>query len=377
MHSHWLSPSVRTGEAQTPSLVRTALVPEEGGQVLREHAPLVALVAAYCLGGYLIQWAYGLPDKMGNVWFETTFLVYPSLAALSLPFAFAAHRWRIRDEHGRWIPGFAGWRRATSGADTGFITSARLASVGVAVFIIPLFLNTYGSWKGMIPELHPFQFDHALTRIDWTLHLGHYPWQLLQPILGHPVVTRTIDVLYILWLPLNAGVIIWQGWSTRRELRRRFFLSYVLIYILLGTVMAIALSAAGPCYYALATGSRGPYQPLLEYLSALDARQPLIALGVQRTLWHNYAAGLNMPFVGISAMPSVHVAVAVLFALIGWRTAKWLGWLLTVYAAVVMVGSVHLGWHYAVDGYASILGTLVIWTTVGLVFPGRGGASRR
>jgi hypothetical protein len=40
---------------------------------------------------------------------------------------------------------------------------------------------------------------------------------------------------------------------------------------------------------------------------------------------------------------------------------------LSLYAGVVLVGSVHLGWHYAVDGYLSIVGALAIWVGVGAV----------
>jgi PAP2 superfamily len=357
--------SVNATPTHIPAPSSPTARPESLRSAIRELLPLLALIAGYCALGYLVEAVAGLPGRMRNVWYQTTFLAYPSLVLCGLPFAFAAHRWTVRDGKGQWIPGVAGWRAAAQRPFVGFLSPSRVAGVAITALLIPLFLNTYGSWKGMIPALHPFAFDPALTRLDRTIHLGRLPWERLQPVLGRPAVTRVIDVLYILWLPLNAGVLVWQGWSSRRDLRSRFFLSYVLIYVLLGTGLAIALSAAGPCYYAGVTGHSGPYAPLMEYLRRLDAIQPLIAIRIQHTLWNNYANGLGTPFVGISAMPSVHVAVAVLFALVGWRTAAWLGWLLSCYAVVVLLGSVHLGWHYAVDGYVSAVGALLIWVMTG------------
>ena len=38
---------------------------------------------------------------------------------------------------------------------------------------------------------------------------------------------------------------------------------------------------------------------------------------------------------------------------------------LIVYGAVILVGSVHLGWHYAVDGYAGIVMAMVAWWLAG------------
>jgi hypothetical protein len=68
---------------------------------------------------------------------------------------------------------------------------------------------------------------------------------------------------------------------------------------------------------------------------------------------------------GISAMPSIHVSAAVLFALLGWRVDRRLGIGFTIFAIVIMIGSVHLAWHYAIDGYLSAALTLVIWWVCG------------
>ena len=68
---------------------------------------------------------------------------------------------------------------------------------------------------------------------------------------------------------------------------------------------------------------------------------------------------------GISAMPSMHVALATLFALVGWRTNRWVGIATTLFAVIIQIGSVHLGWHYAIDGYAGAVGMIVIWLLVG------------
>jgi hypothetical protein len=36
----------------------------------------------------------------------------------------------------------------------------------------------------------------------------------------------------------------------------------------------------------------------------------------------------------------------------------------------ILVGPVHLAWHYAVDGYLSLIATYLIWAAVGRCLPG-------
>ena len=75
-------------------------------------------------------------------------------------------------------------------------------------------------------------------------------------------------------------------------------------------------------------------------------------------------------------MPSMHVALTTLFALVCWGTKRWIGILMSFYALIILIGSVHLAWHYAIDGYAGALGMIAIWWVVGRVLAWREQARR-
>ena len=64
-------------------------------------------------------------------------------------------------------------------------------------------------------------------------------------------------------------------------------------------------------------------------------------------------------------MPSLHVAVPVLFTIVAWGIDRRLGALFGVYTALILVGSVHLGWHYAVDGYVTLALVPAVWWLAG------------
>jgi membrane-associated phospholipid phosphatase len=73
-------------------------------------------------------------------------------------------------------------------------------------------------------------------------------------------------------------------------------------------------------------------------------------------------------------MPSLHVGISVLFALVAWRRSRVVGVVLWLYAVVIQIGSVILAWHYAVDGYLGAVFAVVSWKAALAFVPQRDSA---
>jgi hypothetical protein len=247
-----------------------------------------------------------------------------------------------------------------------FLTSPRHWLNGLpAVAAMMLFNKAVLESKPAIPVIHPFDWDTRLAAIDRALHFGVDPWRLLQPLLGSDVATFAISTIYCFWFLALFGLWFYFAFAGRMsELRTRFFLAYMIAWWIGGGLIAFAFSSAGPCYYGYLSLGPDPFAPLMSHLADVNTRLPVWALDAQKVLWDGYAGASVRPL-GISAFPSMHNAMAVIFALAGMRLSRTLGCLLWLNAAVILIGSVHLGWHYAVDGYAAILLALAAWWIAG------------
>ena len=99
----------------------------------------------------------------------------------------------------------------------------------------------------MIPAFHPYTWDPTFAVWDARLHFGVPPWQILQPVLGHPFMSVLANVVYCFWFFGLAGSWFWQAFTLRdQRLRMQFFIAYVLCFALLGNLMAIWLASGGP-----------------------------------------------------------------------------------------------------------------------------------
>ena len=278
------------------------------------------------------------------------------LTVLWLPVQVGRYRWQVRDA-GRRVNGWRGWllgfRRFRAEHDSAIVLGAPAAA-----FLTMLTIRLHDSWKSTISG---YTWDVTFHRWDLVLHGGLEPWRWSQPLIGYPAITQVVDQTYFAWYYVVTICLVWQAWNRDRAARMRFFVAYALVIVLLGTVMAHVLASGGPVFYAGLVPGLDPYRELVSYLHGVHAQNPLRAVQLQHLVWANYASGARQPWLAMSAMPSLHVALAVIFACAGWDQSRRVGWLLTGFAAATLLGSIALGWHYAVDGYVGIAGALGCW----------------
>lgn len=237
--------------------------------------------------------------------------------------------------------------------------------------LFALLMASFNAFKQMVLPAAGFRFDPLFASLDRALFLGHDPWRITHGLLGSPGATGFIDMAYHGWfVPMSLGVMI-CAWLPRESfrLRTQYLLSYIAIWIGVGSLLAFVLPAAGPCFYTHFAGPAPEFQALMDKLAADQAAlgRPVTALAIQHMLLHSFGGTSLAVGGGISAMPSVHNALAVVFAFAAFRLNRWAGAVMAGYAALIWFGSIHLGWHYAIDGIAAVALAFGIWKLAGRI----------
>ncbi len=255
--------------------------------------------------------------------------------------------------------------RAIVGWIAGRFADGRLAANilhTLAVFVA--FACGFSVLKGAIGVVTPFAWDAVFAELDRAIHFGAAPHDWLRPILDRPDLLFVVTVGYSLWFFVQiASIVLCCCAIGRPALRHQYLMSFMLVWLVGGFLVASAFASAGPVYFDR-LGLGGYYAPLMDRLHAAHLSHPVWALKVQDILWDGFT-GVREGSAGISAFPSMHVATATLFAL----AARWINpWLFAVsvaFWALTMIGSVVLAWHYAVDGYAATLIAILAWRLSG------------
>ena len=206
-----------------------------------------------------------------------------------------------------------------------------------------------------------FPYDKLIADIDKALHFGHAPSYWLA-FLRSDWLLRIVETNYDgVWFPFWLITLYWFCTSPHAEkLRVRFVLTFMMVWVLIGNVVASLALTAGPALYGKVTGDHERFAKLLQFLDST----PNSTSVTQHYLWTLHETGAGGLGSGISAFPSIHVAVAACCALFISEIDKRFGLAAWVYVAIIMLSSVYLGWHYAVDGYAAVVLTTAIYWAV-------------
>lgn len=319
----------------------------------REHMPLLVFLLIVALTYTLLRTLIAAGPRVDlplSTVLVGLFLLFTTLVGVGCAFAATRLLRRLRG-------------KAPVAWSEYIVTTEHVVGLAVVTLWWPVYVQLFDAIKAYIPLIQPFYLDPLFAQADQLLHAGQHPFHLLHGLFGGENITLLIDRVYESWYTVGLIFLLWQALDWNRKLRFRFLLCFALIWFLLGNVLATAASSAGPVYYERLY-SEDIYSGLLKHLESVHQSHSLFMWNLQESLWTNYMNHINegQYTVGaISAMPSVHVAIA---ALLGFRAqaSHWiLGLLAWGYAFLILIGSVYLGWHYAIDGYVSIALTGLLW----------------
>jgi hypothetical protein len=227
--------------------------------------------------------------------------------------------------------------------------------------ILVISASAFTTLKHEYAFIVPFHADTTLAWLDGVIHFGD-PWRWTHMVLPGFLEPPLYFLYSALWFVELGGTLVYAAFVANRQDRERFFTTFALSVILLSSVVRIAASSAGPIFYTRMIGA-DHFTDLMEVLRNSPAGPQ--TLKISDYLYDSYATHRTVLGTGISAMPSMHVALAFLNALFISSRSRMVGYVAWSYAALILFGSVHFGWHYALDGYVSILLVLLFWTAAG------------
>jgi hypothetical protein len=325
-------------------------------RMVRADAALYLLIAVYALAGLLFLRAVGAADQAAfalyfNRW-AIRLLLFVPVGLLLADACRVIHRFERRRR--------LAFRRVFSERRI-----ARLVSGTVLLFAFTFFQGIFTSVKNGLPAAWhgAFPFDRTQADIDAALHFGVDPWRLLHGFARSDALLAAVEWNYgMLWFIVAFGAVIFVATSPRADAwRLRYLACFMLVWIVVGNIFAGLFLSAGPAFHGYVTGDTARFAEQVNGLRAAGNA----STHYQDYLWQLYSSGTTGFASGISAFPSIHVAVAAMNACFAWTWSRRLGVLAWLYTAFVLFSSVLLAWHYAIDGYAGILLATCIFLAVG------------
>jgi hypothetical protein len=303
-------------------------------------ARCLALVAAYVAIGYVVSARIGLPIHwpIAHLYQQAQWIFLVTYGPLMMGCLLAM----VGQKRALWLR----WQRFV-------LSPAFFLEFAVAMIVVNATIMVFVNLKQFIPALNERLYDSPLWRLDAWLHFGVDPAVTATELAARCGVLPWLDRAYLLFYPAQVAVpLLFLVAKPLRPLRGRFFFAFCLLWMT-GGLMYVVWPTLGPVYYRASRFVWLDQAPYAQYLQDLLMKDYVRF----RADPSYYTVKL---YQGVAALPSLHVGVLALFAIAAgcWWTLAVVLWLLT---AVTFIGSLALGWHYAIDGYAGVLLAALAW----------------
>lgn len=227
----------------------------------------------------------------------------------------------------------------------------------------PLFLAAYTTAKTGIPFLVGFHWDAAFMALDHAIFRAD-PWRFTHSVLGAQATQVLVIGYLFVWASALLFVQAFVALYGRARLVAVFFSTMMATWLVGGVILAYVFSSAGPALVHAVDPAVGAY---FSELTRAISQSPLTAgiATVQGYLVDTMHYTVVTKGGGVSAMPSMHIATATIYILAA-RGTRWF-WPAVAFALFIWVGSVHFGYHYAVDGPVAAAVAWACWHAMSLL----------
>ncbi len=241
---------------------------------------------------------------------------------------------------------YHGWRQVSWSQ---ILSTALLAFTGIALFMV-----AFGSFKATLGMVWPFYADDIFAEMDRWMLFGQEAWVIahqLIPELG----AKWIDLIYgRMWISLVFLFPFFLFLFDKDKVRiARYILLYFAAFFLVGNILALVFLSVGPVYYDTYYGAN-LYANLPAALDKSGVSASFIG-NVQSILGEALFANDSKLGSDVAAFPSVHVSTIMVVALYAVERSRVLGFAMAILVAAILFLSVYTGYHWLVDGLASIL----------------------